>query len=256
MLLLESKIGEIAYHLLVKIQNIRGSQINTDISYNEYSDNDLKIINGNNEIKNSIFLRYFPICLVEYFSNEISTENKLNTFKGKLYQPNLEWNMDMKTMMIMSLSDRISAYLCNCLQPIDAHELIPISAIPIYGKKLINPIKYPKIEENILCQNINLNSWISGVNNVVIDDNQKIKLVVGLNEMLCKIDDTQSYSKMITILKSCYLAHKRFHQSSVNFVNGLCSTILRQINRVNSTGYTILKICYRLLILEVYWSIG
>jgi len=153
---IDENTGMEALQLLFKIQeNIEG--FNNDIEINKIVQIDKEIVLNDAKIKNSVFLRFLPVCFVRYLVNDVNVKDALGVFLSEEFnEPTLIWSKQERTIFARALRQHLGKHK-ERLRETDPQD---VGTLSLYEEYYKNIIAYPRIEKELRCGNYFLKAWI------------------------------------------------------------------------------------------------
>ena len=187
--LLDDKTGNEALGLLHKIQRIHETY-NSDIDFAQFSIADLSLINTNDKIKNSIFLRYFPVPFVKRFIENPSKEEILNIYMSEdMKESTLIWTSDMRKLLHDTLEGHLKEFKNNLISFVKNKEpnFRKINNMPVYATPFSKVMKYPQIEKELRCAEYYLRVW-----NTKREKMENVHQIIFLNNLQSTFNEVTS----------------------------------------------------------------
>jgi len=161
MMCIDEKTGNDALSLLYHIQSVT-EEYNNDLDFTKFSNADRELIDTNDKIKNSLFLRYLPVPFVKFIVEEQKSEQVLAIFTSELTeQPALIWSKDMRCLLNQILTEHLAPFGKKLIE--FSSNKVPnfrkIENMPIYSDAFKDVIKYPQIAKEIRCAEYYLRIW-------------------------------------------------------------------------------------------------
>lgn len=160
---IDDKTGSEAIDLLILIQNAT-ENYNNDLVFKSLSIADQDLINSNDKIKDSIFLRYFPIPFVKFIVEAPSCKLILETYCKNLIEDSaLIWTQDMRNQLENTLASHLAPFKKLLGEYVEnkSEGFRKIENMPIYSTIFKEIMKYPKIDHEIRCGEYYLRIWNS-----------------------------------------------------------------------------------------------
>lgn len=160
---INEKTGEEALSLLGLIQAAT-EDYNSDLDFKVFSNADQELINTNDKIKNSLFLRYLPVPFVKFIVETSKSEQILAVYmKDSLEDTALIWSKDMRILLkntlalhMGSFKKQLGDFVCN--KTVGFRRL---QNMPIYTELFKTVVIYPQTEKEIRCGEFYLRVWNS-----------------------------------------------------------------------------------------------
>jgi hypothetical protein len=158
---LNEETGEEALELLYNIQRV-SNDYNNDLDFSVFSLADRELINTNDRIKDSIFLRYLTVPFVKRITESSSKSEILSTFIAEnIQESTLIWTGEMRELLQDTLDEHLKQFLTLLKDFVKTKtpNYRIIANIPIYTNPFNQVIKYPQVQHEIRCIEYYLRIW-------------------------------------------------------------------------------------------------
>jgi hypothetical protein len=158
---LDEETGEEALTLLYSIQRI-AENYNNDLDFSVFSLADKELINTNDKIKDSIFLRYLTVPFVKRIIENASKTEILKIFMAESIQEvTLIWDTEMRSLLHNTLEEQLKDFKSDIKIFIKtkAPNFRKAENMPVYKEALSKVIKYPQVDKEIRSAEYYLRIW-------------------------------------------------------------------------------------------------
>ena len=158
---LDEETGEEALSLLYNIQKV-SEDYNNDLDLTVFSLADKELINTNDKIKDSIFLRYLTVPFVKRIIENTSKSDVLKTFMSEdIQEATLIWTSEMRGLLHSTLEEELKEFNSDIKAFIETktQNFRRVKNIPIYKNALARVINYPQVDKEIRSAEYYLRCW-------------------------------------------------------------------------------------------------
>lgn len=158
---LDEETGEEVLELLGNVQRA-SEEYNKDLDFAKFSLADQELINTNEKIKDSIFLRYLTVPFVKRITESSSNVEVLKTYMSEnIQESTLIWTVQMRRLLHATLQDHLKPFQTDLLTFVRTKtpNYRTIGNMPVYSKPFSQALKYPQVEHEIRCAEYYLRIW-------------------------------------------------------------------------------------------------
>lgn len=175
---LNEATGPEALQLLFKLQE-RLKNPNADIGISSFIPADQEVIKGDAKIRDSVFLRYLPVCFVRYLAGEVYAKNAIGILlSDEFNEPTLSWSKYERVIFAREVKEHLKQYK----HTLKGLALLGTKDLPLYKSHFKSIIKYPSLEQELRCGKYFLRNWIKA--NGPLDDSDQATFYAQLNDAL------------------------------------------------------------------------
>ncbi len=213
MMAIDDQTGTEAFGLLYKIEAV-SEDYNSDLDFDVFTIADHELINTNDKIKNSVFLRYLPVPFVKYLAEDSNREQVLKVFlEEKIEESALIWSTEMRKLLRSTLAAHLEEFREQLEKFVKSKvpNFRKTSNMPVYSKLFNEVLKYPQIEREIRCAEYYLRIWnqnkgkMENVHQVIFFNN----LEGTFNEVTAEFPAELDLDDFQIVLKSYTLAYAK-----------------------------------------------
>jgi len=187
---LNKETGEEALGLLYNIQRVF-NDYNSDLDLSVFSLADRQLINTNDRIKNSIFLRYVTVPFVKRITENSSKSDILSTFMiENIIQSTLIWTKEMRELLQNTLDEHLKSFqtLLKDFVKTKTPNYRTTHNMPIYSDPFTKVINYPQVKDEIRCIEYYLRIW--NTNKEKLENDAKTRFFNNLPNTFKEITDS------------------------------------------------------------------
>ena len=186
----------------------------------------------------SIFLRYLPTPFIKFLF-ERGPDEFLRVYRMDEYRhPIPIWNREQRQLLEARITQTAQGFMSELKNfASDAERLKLPTEIPMYSDSVRSVVTYPDIEAEVRCGRYYLSVWteqakIEPETFYQIPRNEEEEFQLKMKDELRQCIDVEKFTdsaKMITLLKSCRLALKKFHLKRIQCLSEI-KTILVHVS--------------------------
>jgi hypothetical protein len=141
-------VGKEAFGLLRKIEN--DVELNSDLDFSVLEEIDKKIVNEDEKVRKSVFLRYLPVLFVKMINKEASVDKLYKIFMSEQYkQPELIWTEDMRSDLIKDMKEHIGSFMNKVSEFVNTRDYKTAENFPKYTTLYTKIKTYPQLSNEI-----------------------------------------------------------------------------------------------------------
>ena len=209
MICINKDTGLESLQLLYKIQE-HFTHFNDGLDFTQFLPVDQELIGKSLKLRNSVFLRYLPVCLVRYLAEEENAKNVLTVFlSSDTTQPTLIWNKEQRSIFRRTLKAHLVELRGEIAEFVSKYN--KVENIPLYRKHFSSVIKFPRIESEIRCGRFFLHIWNKA--NGLIDPREIDDFYLNLGQTLRTVEEKNSLEELDVVLRSFEIVFDMYNKT-------------------------------------------